>query len=594
MAESRLFLAGLAGLTLLGAFPALAAPQLRAQVRGDLPADLRIRIETAVGTTDRPARNRFDSRQRANAAASEAAAVLRSEGYYAFSLQSGVSEDSRAEPFVEVTPGPQFRIQDVSIEWIDPAPDPSIQALGRDQLRLTPGQPVRAIDVVSAEGRVLAAIQKQGYADAFIGPREVIVDHADQTLRPRFRINSGGPVRLGPVRLETDGRTRPAWLAGLSPWKPGAIYDPDAIAGLEKGLVESGAYDQVTVTLTPPEAAMEDGVRPVVVALTDRKPRRLEAGASFSSSDGLGADMRWSHFNQLGMADTSAVFGRASTIDSRLGVQVTLPHWRRLRQSLNGYAAGYRRETSAYDETGLEVRADIQRRRSEVAYVTVGSALEYTQTREKSPSAAVVLRREQVIGSVLGALAFDSTDNVLNPTTGWRVDIRAEPTLIAGSVTLSYVKASIQGSAYLPLGPEQATVLAVRARTGAILGGTLSGVPASRRFYAGGGGSVRGYVFQGIGPHLADDTPVGGLSLVEVSGEVRHRLSDRWGLVAFADAGSVGRYQEPAFDGLNIGAGLGVRYDLGFGPIRFDLAFPLNRRSGDPGYQVYVSIGQSF
>ena len=141
---------------------------------------------------------------------------------------------------------------------------------------------------------------------------------------------------------------------------------------------------------------------------------------------------------------------------------------------------------------------------------------------------------------------------------------------------------------------DRRTVLAGRAKAGSILGGTVSGVPASRRFYAGGGGSVRGYVYQGIGPHLQDNTPRGGLSLVEVSGEVRHALTPQWGLVAFVDAGAVGLTQQPDLSELSVGAGLGVRYNLGFGPIRFDIAAPLNRRRDDPAYQIYVSIGQSF
>jgi translocation and assembly module TamA len=165
---------------------------------------------------------------------------------------------------------------------------------------------------------------------------------------------------------------------------------------------------------------------------------------------------------------------------------------------------------------------------------------------------------------------------------------------ITGSVTLGYVKATVQGSAYLPLGADRHTVLAGRAKVGSILGGTPSGVPASRRYYAGGGGSVRGYVYQGVGPYFPDDTPAGGLSLMEVSGEVRHDLTSRWGIVAFVDAGAVGTSQTPDFTDLSVGVGLGVRYNLGFGPIRFDLAVPLNPREDDPSYQIYVSIGQSF
>jgi len=592
---SRLFLAGLAGLALLASTPAFAAQLPRAQVRGDLPADLRARIEAAVGATDRPVRNRFDARQRANAAAEEATAVLRSEGFYGASVSAGVSEQAEGGPFIEVRTGPRFKVADPRIEWIEPEPVAAIQALGRGELKLEPGQPARAIDVVSAEARVLSAIQKEGYADAFIAPREVIVDHADQTLRPTYRISAGRPVSLAALKVETSGRTRPDWLAALAPWSSGALYTPGAISDLERRLVETGVYDQVSVSLAPPEEAGADGLRPVIVTLTDRKPHRLEAGASYASSEGLGADMRWTHFNRFGYADISAVFGRASTIDSRLGVEVTLPHWRRLRQSLTGYAAVFNRATSAYDEAGLELRADVERKRSDVAFLTAGAALEYTRTRERAAQPLVaVIERDQVIASLLGALALDQTDDVLNPKTGWRVDVRGEPTVLTGGVTLSYFKATAQGSAYLPLDGERRTVLAARVKTGSILGGTISGVPASRRFYAGGGGSVRGYVYQGIGPHLSDNTPRGGLSLVEVSGEVRHSLTPQWGVVAFVDAGTVGLSPEPGLGDLDVGVGLGVRYDLGFGPIRFDIAVPLNRRSDDPGYQVYVSIGQSF
>jgi translocation and assembly module TamA len=592
---SRLFLAALSGLALLASSPALAAPQLRAQVRGDLPAELRSRIEAAIGTTDRQVKSRFDARQRANSAAEEATAALRSEGYYGARVVPGVSDEGEGGAYITVTAGPQFQIAGPKIEWIEPEPRKDIQSLGAGEIRLQPGQAARAIDVVSAEARILSAIQKEGYADAFIGPREVIVDHADQTLRPTYRISAGGPVNLAVLTVETTGRTRPDWLAALAPWKKGDLYTPGAILDLEKRLVETGVYDQVSVSLAPPEEAGVDGLRPVVVTLTDRKPHRLEAGASYASSDGLGADMRWTHFNRFGYADTSAIFGRASTIDSRLGMEVTLPHWRRLRQSLTGYAAVFNRETSAYDETGLEVRADVERKRSDVAFLTVGAALEYTRTRERAAQPLVaVIERDQVIGSLLGALALDHTDDVLNPRTGWRVDVRGEPTVLTGGVTLSYFKATAQGSAYLPLDADRRTVIAGRVKTGSILGGTISGVPASRRFYAGGGGSVRGYVYQGIGPHLLDNTPRGGLSLVEVSGEIRHNLTSQWGIVGFVDAGAVGLSAEPDFADLAVGVGLGVRYDLGFGPIRFDIAVPLNRRSDDPGYQVYVSIGQSF
>jgi translocation and assembly module TamA len=158
---------------------------------------------------------------------------------------------------------------------------------------------------------------------------------------------------------------------------------------------------------------------------------------------------------------------------------------------------------------------------------------------------------------------------------------------------VGYLKSDAQLSGYLPLGGA-GTVLAARIKFGSIWGGALNDVPADRRFYAGGGGSVRGYGYQDVGPQLADGTPVGGVSLTEGSFEVRQNVGRGLGIVAFADAGGIGSTAAPQFEGLSVGAGLGVRYDLGFGPLRLDLATPVNPRPGDARIQVYISIGQAF
>jgi translocation and assembly module TamA len=97
-----------------------------------------------------------------------------------------------------------------------------------------------------------------------------------------------------------------------------------------------------------------------------------------------------------------------------------------------------------------------------------------------------------------------------------------------------------------------------------------------------------------VGPRLSDNTPEGGLALAEASFEVRHRLNRQWGLVAFVDAGSVSLSETPDFRNGSLGAGVGVRYNLGFGPLRFDIATPINPRQGDAPVEVYISIGQSF
>ena len=583
-----------AALCAQGAAGSARAAAPKAAVEGALSDSLRAAIGVAVGETDKPIENRFEARRRAREAAEDAVAVLRSEGYYANTVEADVTEAEPAQPIVKVTPGPRFRIQDPKVEWIAPEPDPGVQLAGEAVMGLANGQAGRAADVLGAEGRILAAVQKRGYADVAPGERQVIVDHADQSVRPTFRIVSGELVRLDGVELVTPGRTNTAWLKNLAPWKVGDAYDPDDVGELERRLLDTGVYDSVTVALAGKEKATAEGLRPVIVSIADRKRRTIELGASYSTSEGAGADARWTRYNVLGRADTLSYYGRASTVDSRLGAELTLPHWRRAQQTLKGQAGLYRVRTDAYDETGVGVRADVERRYGKTSYVTVGASLDYSQTDERQAGTLSSLGRKLVTASALGAMALDRSDDPLDPKRGWRVEARLEPTLIVGADTLPYLKAQTQGSIYFPFDEKGRTVLAGRLKAGSIVGGLIPEVPASRRFYSGGGGSVRGYAYQAIGPRLADNTPQGGLALLEASVELRQKIGKRWGVVAFVDAGSVGSDQIPSGKDLSLGAGLGVRYDLGFGPIRADIAIPLEKRKGDAPFQIYLSIGQSF
>lgn len=568
--------------------------EAKAVVQGQLKPKLKTAIQAAIGETDRPITNRFEARRRAREAGEDAISVLRSEGYYAYQVETEVTENDPPRPLVKVAPGKRFVMSEPTIVWVDPPPVVQVQQAGAAVMGLADGQAGRAADVVSAEGRIVAVAQKRGYADAATAPRVVTVDHADHTVHPEFHIEAGPRVQLDALRLVTSGKTDPKWLGHLAPWKAGDIYDPDDVAELERRLLDTGVYDSVSVTLAPADQANSQAYRPIIVKLVDRAYRRVELGGSYSTSEGLGADARWTRYNLLGRADTIALFGRASTIDSRLGVDISLPHWRRPRQTLKGNAAVYSLKTSAYDEQGVGVSIDVERRFDKTSYVTLGGSLEYGQTAEVQIGTLAPLARKQVIGGLLGVLYWDRSDDPLDPKRGWRLESRIEPTLISGNTTLPYLRVQTQGSVYYPFDAKARTMVAGRLKVGSILGGSIPEVPASRRFYAGGGGSVRGYTYQAIGPHLANNTPAGGLALLEGSVELRHKIGQHWGLVGFVDAGSIGSDQLPNGKNLSLGAGFGVRYDLGFGPIRVDLGIPLNARSNDPKFQIYLSIGQSF
>ena len=202
--------------------------------------------------------------------------------------------------------------------------------------------------------------------------------------------------------------------------------------------------------------------------------------------------------------------------------------------------------------------------------------------------------RDLVILTGRAGAYLDRSNDPLDPTTGWRLSASAQPTAVAGEDTVLFLRTEAQATAYLPLQDGARTVLAGRVRIGSILGGEELTVPSDRLFYSGGGGSVRGFEYQGVGPRLPDNTPRGGLSLFETSVEIRRDVWRNFQAVAFVDAGAIGFQETPNFNNLRYGAGFGVRYKLPFGPIRADIAFPLERREGDADFQIYVSIGQAF
>lgn len=587
------FAASAAVLCAAAAAPTPSWAEPRAAIVGVQDDDLRERLERAIGEVDGAAGSRFEARRRANDAAERATALLRSEGYYAYTVEPSIGaaddpdDETPPQPQVRIDPGPRFTFQSADVAFAGEAPATETADAAEAALGIGIGEPGRAAEVIEAEGRAVAVLQSRGYADARAEPREVVVDHADRSVRPTFKIAAGPLVRLNGIDFEQIGRTDPDWLRGLRPWRDGQVYDPDDVAELERRLLDTGVYDSVTVALAP--QSNPQGFRPVIVSLADRPRRTLEALASVSTSEGVSIEGRRSAYNRFGRADTLTYLARLGTLDSRLEGELSLPHFRRPQRTLTLGGAAFATQTEAFDENGINIRADITQRFGRVTYFTYGARVDLSQTAEFGQA------RNFVALTGLGAFNLDRSSDPLDPRSGYRVEGRVEPTALTGDSSLIFLRSVTQGSVYLPFGEEAETVIASRVRLGLIAGGQIPDVPASRRFYAGGGGSVRGYEFQAVGPRTPDGKPFGGLSLAEVSLELRRsNIFRRLGGVVFVDAGSVGLEEIPGFDELKASVGFGVRYSLGFGPIRADLAVPLDKREGEAPFQIYLSIGQAF
>ena len=576
---------------------ALAA-EPKAEIRGEIDADLRRRLEQAVGQAEAVPANRFEARRRARAAVESAQALLRSEGYYQPTLEDDVEGEETPVAVVTITPGRRFELSETKVNWAAPVPDAVSQTVATADIGLKPGEPGRAADILDAEGRIVANLTREGYADAKADPRRVVVDHATFTVQPNFNIASGALVRLDGVRLRTRGPTNPDWVVSLAPWKAGDRYDPEDVAELERRLLDTGVYEGVSVSLSPQDQITADGLRPVLVGLSDRPRRLLEAGATYSTAEGIGVDVFQTRYNRFGRAATVKYGGRFASIDSRLGGEASFPHWRRPGRTLKLSSYLVNEQTDAYDRSALTVNADLSQRIGKTSFFTYGLGIDagrYTENRfDPVTQAPINFDRDLAILTARGSAFMDRSNDPLNPTTGYRLYVSAQPTAVTGEDTVLFLRTEAQATGYIPLQDGARTVLAGRARLGSIVGGEELTVPSDRLFYSGGGGSVRGYSYQSINPRLPDNTPRGGLSLFETSLEVRRDIGQKFQAVAFIDAGAIGFQETPNFNNLRYGAGVGVRYKLPFGPVRADIAIPLDKREGDAEFQLYISIGQAF
>ncbi len=250
-------------------------------------------------------------------------------------------------------------------------------------------------------------------------------------------------------------------------------------------------------------------------------------------------------------------------------------------------AGAVRELLEAYDREAIIASALAERRLSERTALQFGPQFETGRIGRYGD-----LEPFTLLGFVMGA-RWDGTTSLLDPTSGARLSVTATPWWSFDN-NVTYTRLLAIGSTYLDVTGDQRGVLALRGAIGAALGATRDEITLDKRFYAGGGGSVRGYVFQSIGPRDAGNRPLGGASLLEASVEWRQRISGPWGAVVFVDAGAVGEDAVPGTGGFRIGAGAGLRYLTAIGPIRVDVGVPLNPQRGDPAYGLYVGIGQAF
>jgi translocation and assembly module TamA len=538
----------------------------------------------------------------ARAREDEALAVrlMKSLGYYDATAISTIetvpNTPGRLNAVLTASPGRLYTLSSVTIE----APAVVPEDLLRRNLPLKVGDPIEAARIEGAEANVSLVLPQQGYPFVHVGDRDILLEDQSPKAEGAYTL----PVDPGPRssfgRITTTGETQVFGLDHLNifpRYKEGQLYDARLTDDLRDALVATGLFSTVAVEPQRTGRAGPDGTEAVdlLVRQTKGPARTLAATGGYSTGQGTRLEGSWTHRNLF--PDEGALIGSIVAGTQEQGASGTFRRSNagRRDRTFSVIASASHQNYDAYEAfTGtLAVRWSYDSTPIWQKPLTYSYGVELTGTNESVYDFAQGRSRRGTYGiaALPGQVVFDRSDNLLNPTRGYRLKLNLSPeTSVRGGVS-PYVRTMVEGTYYYPVSPS--LVIAGRARAGSIQGVDRDDLAPSRRYYGGGGGSVRGYGYQRLGPLDPDGNPVGGRSLNEFALEARYRFGN-FGIVPFVDAGNSYEKSLPTFSALKFGAGIGGRFYTNFGPLRVDVATPLNPRPGDGKIALYISIGQAF
>ncbi len=518
--------------------------------------------------------------------------LLKGEGYYDASVATSVEQGDKTTVVLSTVPGTLYRFADVTLMGVQAAGDKA--PVLRSAFGVTANDPVNADAIAAGEAALQARIGEEGFPFAEVGEPRIVVDHATRTATLDLNVAPGAQARFGRVVAAPGNRVFGAdHVADIARFEPGQPYDTAMIVDLRRALIQTSLVSSVDVH---PVASATPGVVDVSVLMTPAPPRTIAGELGYGTGEGARAALSWTHRNLFPPEGALTLRGVLGTQEQLGSVVFRRSNFHGRDRLLTAQIAAAHVNRDAYDARTFSLSGSLERQTNIFFQKTwiwsLGAELLASDERDVIASTGQPRRRTFLIAALPTSLNYDGSDDLLNPTRGFRLGGRVSPELSLQGAAFGYARTQLDASAYHPLGPR--VVLAGRTRVGTILGAPRDAIAPSRRFYAGGGASVRGYGYQSIGPRDPNNDPIGGRSLVEFAAEARIRVLGNFGIVPFLDAGNISTSPLPSLSSLRYGTGLGVRYYSDFGPIRLDVGTPINPQPGDTRVAVYVSLGQAF
>ena len=535
-------------------------------------------------------------------------AGLYNEGYYggsisitidgkeAASLKPGAELPDNSYIVIQVDRGDLYRFGDFKIQNRAPSSaDVNDQVEASESLKNQTGDVAKAGQVKLASKLAIEEWRQQGHPKAQISSKHVKALHLRNLLNVELQVEPGPLATYGDVTVKGAENMNAEFIAYMTGLRKGKQFDPDDIQKAKKRLDKLDVFNVRKIQES--DSVKENGEMPIAIVVDEKKQRRFGAGATLSSTDGAGFEAYWMHRNLFGKAERlrieGAIGGLGETFDGdeldySASVSFTKPgvfspdtDWyttifarREFNDTFEGETAG-----------GSSVLKHLLNDRTTLSG---GIFVEYSEFDD------AFAKRDFLSAGLTGSVIVDGRDNKLDPSEGFYTEIAAKP-FHEFEYNNTGARLDAELRSYTSLDRDADTVLATRIKLGSVLGINRSETPTNFLYFAGGGGSVRGFGFKNIGVVESNGDISGGRSLFESSLELRQRINETIGVVGFVDSGTVSRDSFIDFsEDLRVSAGLGLRYYTGIGPIRLDVAAPLNPRNGDPDFGMFAGIGQAF
>jgi translocation and assembly module TamA len=551
--------------------------------------------QSALGAERKDPANAAQIARRASADADLLTELLRSQGYYDATVEPRTERSGDGlRVILDADPGSQYRFASVQLPGLDAAGADAAKL--RNVFAVKAGDPVIAEDVIAAGQALTTALGEEGFAEAKVGEQDIEINHLTHLATLSLPVNPGPVARFGAIHVTGRPPFSARHVGIIARFKPGDPYQRSKIDDLRRALIQTTLVANAEIKVVPVQGGR---VVDLDVALEPAPSHTIAGDIGYGTGQGALIEGTWTDRNFLNPEGALTLRGIAGTSEQLAGVEFRRSNFLQRDQTFDAQFTASHQKFNAYEAKTLLLAAHIERLSNFIWQKkwtwSYGTQLLATDERGVFSPTGLKDTRAFFIAALPLTIGYDGSDSLLDPTRGFRLSGWISPEYSGHSQSLTYARAQIDASAYHPL--SDSVVVAGRIRLGTIVGANAFDLAPSRRFYSGGGGSVRGYGYQQLGPKDMDGDPIGGRGLAEFALESRIRLKQfggNFGIVPFFDGGSLTTEAMPDFKDWRFAAGLGVRYYSTFGPIRIDVGVPLNRQKGDGPVAVTVSLGQAF